>query len=150
MKVRGYNPFIYGYTPNGNGSGLPVAPKGGTGESKGRDGMNVDCPLCGSAVKDVNPTLGEGWDHCGSCRAKIVDSKLQDDFTACAHCFKPLTDATMVGIYNMPGGSYHRPGMFKVFECQQCFGFSRHHANTSENTQTRGEKPVIQGRKEVK
>jgi len=30
--VRGYNPFICGYTPKGNGSGLPVAPKGGTGE----------------------------------------------------------------------------------------------------------------------
>jgi len=33
--AKGYNPFICGYTPkcNSNSSGLPVAPKGGSGES---------------------------------------------------------------------------------------------------------------------
>ena len=100
---------------------------------------NVDCPICGSMVKDVNPTLGEGWDHCGMCREKIVDSLMQDDFTSCAHCFEPLTHAKMVGVYTLTGNAIHLGGKFKVYECQKCFGFSRHHDNILPETTSQGD-----------
>ncbi len=92
-------------------------------------GRDVECPLCGCMVKDVCPNLGAGWDLCGMCKEKIVDSKLQDDFTQCAHCFEPLENAEFIGVFLLMGNAYHLPGKFKVFECKKCFGFSRHHAD---------------------
>jgi len=89
--------------------------------------MNVDCPLCETMVKDVNPTLGDGWDHCEKCREKIVDSPCQDIPLYCPQCKGPLHLSDYVGEYLMVGNSTHAPGKFWVFEHKKCRKFSRCH-----------------------
>ena len=93
--------------------------------------MNTDCPLCGELVKDVNPTLGEGWDHCSSCREKIVDSLCQDIPLYCMHCKNPLHLSDFIGTYSMTGDAIHTPGKYWVFQHSKCNKWSRCHPGES-------------------
>jgi len=82
---------------------------------EGVNRVNVDCPICDAFVKDVNPTLGEAWNHCEACRTKICDAK-ELIHGHCPHCDRLVTASDFMGTYHPDG---EEALIYQCFSCKE-------------------------------